>query len=199
MFFIRLVALILMGSSVMAATKTAERDLTQLRSIGLAGGDSIYIFTSARCPHCADFHKDILPEIIKKYAKTGRAKVFFVDDASDSEAINASMLARCLPIDKSEDFLTQVFKHQSDWLRQSNSRDKLMKYAVTAGLTKQEAQNCLANFELRTAMQDQWMNLSKLYNVLYLPTVVVRRGNSVKTYTGANKAAVLNGMEYDFQ
>ena len=199
MFFIKLLALLLLTGSVMAETGDTQRDLTQLRTIGLPGGDSIYIFTSTVCPHCADFHRDILPDIIEKYAKSGKAQVFLVDDASDSEAVHASMLARCLPPNKSETFMTQVFKHQSDWVRQNNSLEKLIKYAIAAGLTQREAQRCLADFDLKTTMQDQWVNLSRLYKVHYLPTVAVRRGNSVRTYTGANKAAVLNGMEHDFQ
>lgn len=182
----------------MAAPNDAERDLSQLRSMGLPGGDAIYIFTSVTCPHCADFHKNILPEIIKKYAKSGRAQVFFVDAGSDL-AITASMLARCLPMDKSEKFMSQVFQNQSEWLLQDKADDKLIKYAVAAGMTTREAQKCLANFDLKTTIQDQWVNLSKLYDAKYLPTVAVRRGNIVKTYTGSDKAAVLNGMEYDFQ
>jgi len=198
MFLARLCAVLLIASSVMAATDVGERDFTRLRTIGLPGEASIYIFTSAGCPHCATFHRNILPEVIKKYSDTGRAQIFLVDDASTSPALEVSMLARCLPEDKSEIFMTKVFENQSEWIKQKDMMDRLIRYAVTAGMTKRQVQQCLSDANLRIAIQDQWANLSHLYHIEYLPTIAVRRGNSVRTYTGANKA-VLNGMEFDFQ
>jgi len=200
MFFIRLLSIILTASTAMAAMNTTG-DLTRLRAIGLPSETSIYVFTSVECPHCADFHQNILPEIVKKYAKSGRAQILLVDSASSSspDATKASMLARCLPADKSEKFMAHVFNHQSEWVRQKDATEKLTRYAVTAGLTQNEAKKCLSDFNLKSAISDQWNNLAKLYHVLYLPTVAVRRGNIVRTYTGANKDAVLNGMEHDFQ
>ena len=195
--FLRLCATLLIACTVVGA-KADSRDLTRLRTIGYPGGDSIYIFTSATCPHCATFHRDVLPSLINKYATTGKAQIFFVDDSAATPAIEASMLARCMPEEKSEPFMTKVFENQREWSQTKNATDKLIKYATSLGLTRKEAQQCLANSDLRVTMRDQWANLSNLYHILFLPTVAFRRGNEVKTYTGANRTAVLNGIAHDF-
>jgi len=198
MFFIRLCAILLFATSALAATGDEERDLTKLRTLGFPGGDSVYIFTSAVCPHCATFHREVLPALIDKYVTSGKGQIFFVDDTDTSPALEASMLARCLPMKQSEQFMTKVFTKQRDWIGQKDAIDRLIRYAVTSGFTRKQAQKCVADIELQRSMKNQWTNLARVYNIRYFPTVAVRRGDIVKTYTGANKNILLKGIELDF-
>ena len=44
-------------------------DPMKLRHIGNENSAvQLYLFSSLRCPHCADFHRNILPKIKRKYA-----------------------------------------------------------------------------------------------------------------------------------
>ena len=191
---------LLVSTSVMAGpVQDEDRDLTQLRAIGAPAVSTIYIFTSATCPHCAAFHQDILPDIIKQYVNTGKAQILFVDDPSTSITATAALLARCVDPEKSEQFMTEVFKGQKDWLGKKNARDILLKYAVNAGLTRIQANQCLGNTTVEAEMKQQWTNLARMYQVRAFPTVAVRQGNKVRTYKGANKRAMLGGMEHDFE
>ena len=52
----------------------------------------IKIFSSLTCPHCADFHTKIVPELKKNYVETGKVQLIFVDFPLDQAALNASIL-----------------------------------------------------------------------------------------------------------
>ena len=50
----------------------------------------IKIFSSLTCPHCANFHIKIVPEIKREYIDTGKVQLIFIDFPLDQAAFNAS-------------------------------------------------------------------------------------------------------------
>ena len=60
---------------------------------------TIYDYSSLTCPHCADFHSRILPEIKKRAIDTGKAKLIFRDFPLDKPALQASVLAHCATLE----------------------------------------------------------------------------------------------------
>ena len=56
---------------------------------------SIIAFESLTCSHCANFHKDVLPDLKKDYLDTGLAKIEFRHFPLDIAAFNASKVAQC--------------------------------------------------------------------------------------------------------
>ena len=65
---------------------------------------SIIAFESLTCSHCANFHKDVFPDLKKDYLDTGLAKIEFRHFPLDIAAFNASKIAQCKKyLDNSED------------------------------------------------------------------------------------------------
>ena len=56
---------------------------------------SIIAFESLTCSHCANFHKDVFPDLKKDYLDTGLAKIEFRHFPLDIAAFNASKVAQC--------------------------------------------------------------------------------------------------------
>ena len=56
---------------------------------------TIIAFESLTCSHCANFHKDVYPELKKEYLDTGLAKIEFRHFPLDVAAFNASKVAQC--------------------------------------------------------------------------------------------------------
>ena len=52
----------------------------------------IKIFSSLTCPHCANFHINVVPEIKKEYIDSGKVQLIFIDFPLDQAAFNASKL-----------------------------------------------------------------------------------------------------------
>ena len=76
----------------------------------------IIIFESLTCGHCADFHKDVYPELKENYIDTGLASIEFKSFPLDIAALNASKVAHCKNNGKSE-ILHFLFDKQSKWAK----------------------------------------------------------------------------------
>lgn len=109
---------------------------------------TIVEYASMTCPHCANFHTQVLPELKKNYVDTGKVKLIFREFPLDARAYAASMLARCA--DKQFYFpMTDVlFKQQSVWARAEDPRPALLQIAKLAGFTQESFEACLKNQEL---------------------------------------------------
>ena len=75
----------------------------------------IKIFSSLTCPHCADFHLNVVPEIKEKYIDSGKVQLIFIDFPLDQSALNASKLLHCLEQKKQITFLDNIYENQSQW------------------------------------------------------------------------------------
>ena len=80
----------------------------------------IKVFSSLTCPHCANFHINIVPEIKKKFIETGKVQLIFIDFPLDQAAFNASKLLHCLDQKKQIKFLDIMYENQSKWTVGSN-------------------------------------------------------------------------------
>ena len=70
----------------------------------------IKIFSSLTCPHCANFHMKVVPEIKKEYVESGKAQLIFIDFPLDQAAFNASKLLHCLDQKKQITFLDTIYE-----------------------------------------------------------------------------------------
>ena len=56
---------------------------------------TIIAFESLTCSHCANFHKDVYPQLKKEYLDKGLAKIEFRHFPLDIAAFNASKVSQC--------------------------------------------------------------------------------------------------------
>ena len=56
---------------------------------------TIIAYESLTCSHCADFHREVYPQLKKDYIDTGLAKIEFRHFPLDIAAFNASKVAQC--------------------------------------------------------------------------------------------------------
>ena len=106
---------------------------------------TLYEYSSFGCTHCADFHLEVLPEIVKEYVDTGLVKIAFVPFPLDKSSMDAALLAECVDQDKYFAFADVLFKKQRDWILSFNPQKILLQYASLSGLAKDKAAACLQN------------------------------------------------------
>lgn len=106
---------------------------------------TLYEYSSFGCTHCADFHLEVLPEIIKEYVDTGLIKISFVPFPLEKNSMDAALLAECVDKDKYFAFADVLFKKQRDWGLSFNPQKVLLQYASLSGLAKDKAETCLRN------------------------------------------------------
>ena len=184
--------------SLVFAVSVHARELSDLRTFGDISTTTMYLFTSPSCPHCRDFHKIIFPELLKRYVNTKKAQIVIVDMPYDTVTMNAVMLMRCLPPEKSEKLMNWLYENQSKWYTK-NARAVIQQYANALGMKTQQMDECINNDQLRSDIEDQRNNLSALYGIHGWPTLALRHGNSVKFYSGTSRRSILNGIEIDMK
>ena len=75
---------------------------------------TIITYESFTCSHCADFHKNVYPQLKKEFIDAGLVKIEFRHFPLDMAALNASKIAQCNNDGKS-DILHFLFSNQKKW------------------------------------------------------------------------------------
>jgi protein-disulfide isomerase len=103
-------------------------------------------YFSLTCPHCANFHAAVLPQLRREWIDTGRARFVYRHYPSDSIATHASQFAECGGPDRFFTIIGALFSTQVDWLTAPDPEGELVKVAGKAGVTGVDG--CLANDQL---------------------------------------------------
>ena len=169
------------------------------RTYGAPSANTIYIFTSPSCIHCRDFHKNVFPEILKRFVKTGQAQVQVVDIVGSESALQAVKLMRCLPDEKANKMMNWVYENQEQWMADRDYKQVFLQYALALGMNIKDFDSCLSDEALEEAILAQRDSFSRLYRVSGTPTTVLRQGNTVHYYIGADRTEVLQGLEQEIK
>ncbi|WP_273720736.1 MULTISPECIES: DsbA family protein [unclassified Bartonella] len=106
---------------------------------------TIVEYASLTCVHCAHFYNDVLPEIRKKYIKTGKVKLIFREYAFDPRATAGFMLARCVPEDRYFPLIEVLFQKQEEWVWVKDALTPLKAISLMAGFIDESFTSCLKN------------------------------------------------------
>lgn len=129
-------------------------------------------YASATCPHCAEFHLNIWPEIKRTYVDTGKVYFVFREMPIDRLALGAFMLARCVPQDKYFPTLDLMFRKQKTWVT-GNPRQELFRIVAMAGLDAPTAEACIKNQDLANAITATGRTGNREFGVKGTPTFFV--------------------------
>jgi len=110
---------------------------------------TIIEYSSLSCPHCATFHRDVLPELKKQFIETGKVRFIQREFPLNDAALAGSVLARCLDPSRFFAFNDLLFQKQNDWAFKEDALTPLKLYAKQAGLNDAEFTKCLENEDLQ--------------------------------------------------
>jgi protein-disulfide isomerase len=168
-------------STARASTEDADQEAKLLaavpphgeRVLGSADAPVVMIeYASATCPHCAEFHVDVLPEIKKTYIDSGKVKLIFREFPLDDRAMAVFMLARCLPEDKYFPTVDTLFRQQKSWTG-SSPKAPLIKIMQDAGMTETQFDACLKRRDLAQAIFDTRKTANEQFGVKGTPTFFI--------------------------
>ena len=144
--------------------------------LGRAGAPvTIVEYASFTCPHCAQFHADILPDLKKAYIDTGKARLVFRDFPLDRSAFAASVVARCAAAGRYFGIVDLLFREQPRWASARDPMAALRRLATLAGISKKKLDACLRDEKIQNAVLQQRLTASQKFNVTSTPTLIVNR------------------------
>ncbi len=136
----------------------------------------IKIFSSLTCPHCADFHIKVVPEIKKNYVEKGKGQLIFIDFPLDLAAFNASKILHCLDQKKQIPFLDTIYENQQQWASGSNIdeiNDNLKEMVNILGISSKQFNKCQNDEVVGDKILNGRINGQQKYSINSTPTIII--------------------------
>ena len=137
---------------------------------------TVKVFSSLTCPHCANFHNEVVPKIKKEYIDTGKVQLIFIDFPLDQVAFNASKLLHCLDKKKQMMFLDTIYETQNKWTNGSNVNDinkNLKKIVKDLGINSAQFDKCLVDEAISDKILNDRIDATQKYSINSTPTIII--------------------------
>ena len=135
---------------------------------------TIIAYESLTCSHCANFHKDVYPQLKKEYIDTGLAKIEFRHYPLDIAALNASKIAQCKS-DQGLKILESLYSNQQVWVKGKTIEEinhNLKKFIQKEGF-ELNFEKCLNNKEIEDFILNDRIEGVKKFKVNATPTIII--------------------------
>jgi len=135
---------------------------------------TIIAFESLTCSHCANFHKNVYPQLKKEYLDTGLAKIEFRHFPLDIAAFNASKVSQCKN-DGDSSMLNSLFANQQKWVKGSSAEEaneNLQKFLESEGFDV-DFEKCIENKDIEDFVLNDRIDGVRKYKVNATPTIII--------------------------
>ena len=126
------------------------------------------------CSHCADFHKNVYPQLKEEFLDKGIAKIEFRHFPLDMMAFNASKVSQCRN-DGNSDILESLYANQQKWVKGSSideANKNLQKFLENEGFTI-DFDSCVNNKEIEDFVLNDRIDGAKNFKVNATPTIII--------------------------
>lgn len=154
-------------------------------------------YASVTCPHCAEFHRTVWPQLKANYIDTGKIRFVFREfpTAPQEVALAGFQVARCAAAGNAERYFAMIdvmFDQQPTLfaaMQKNTVRDELLRIAQAAGVSPEAFDQCITDPEGAKRINETVAKAVKL-GVDGTPSIFVngeKRGNEALTYAGLSK------------
>ena len=157
---------------------------------------SIIAFESLTCSHCANFHKNVFPELKKEFLDTGLAKIEFRHFPLDIAAFNASKVSQCKN-DGNSEILESLYANQQKWVKGSSIQEankNLQKFLENEGFSI-DFDSCVNNKEIEDFVLNDRIDGAKNFKVNSTPTIIINNEKFEKTLNYKNLKKALEKLK----
>lgn len=130
-------------------------------------------YSSLACPHCAAFHREVLPKLKETYIGPGKVRLVYRDFPLGGLALAAAMLARCAGSAKYFGFIEVLYRSQAQWSRSDNPRRELARVARFGGISETDFEACLVNQPLMTNIRKRAADARQKFGIESTPTFII--------------------------
>ena len=154
---------------------------------------TIVEYASMTCGHCANFHRNTLPEIKKNYIDTGKARLIMREFPFDPRAEAGFMLARCAD-DKYFAMVDVLFQQSGNWVPVDDARGALLQISRLAGFSQESFEACLTNQQLLDDVRAVRQRGATDFGVDATPTFFINGNKYSGALTVAEMSAIIDSM-----
>ena len=156
---------------------------------------TIIAYESLTCSHCADFHKNVYPELKKEYLDTGLAKIEFRHFPLDIAAFNAAKIAQCKQ-NQSLEILESLYSNQKAWVKGNTIEEvnKNLKEFIKKKGFKINYEECVNNKEIEDFVLNDRIEGTKNFKVNATPTIIINNKKFEKSLNYKNLKKTLEKL-----
>ena len=135
---------------------------------------TLIVYESLTCSHCADFHKNIYPDLKKDFIDKGLVKIEFRNFPLDLAAFNASKVAHCQNDGKSY-ILHFLYESQKEWVN-GNTIEEInnnLKNLIDSKNFGIDFDKCINNKEIEDHVLNDRISGMKKFNIEATPTLII--------------------------
>ena len=173
----------------------AENDVKRIYEGKEDSKITILAFESLTCSHCANFHKDVYPELKKNFIDKGIVKLEYRNFPLDLAAFNAAKAAQCRA-NNGEEILHFLYKNQSDWVKGNTIED--LNANLETILNSQnfgiDFKTCINDKNIEDFVLEDRIEGVKKYNVNATPTIIINGEKFEKPLTYKNLEKTLEKL-----
>jgi len=142
-------------------------------------------FFSLTCSHCAAFHKDVYPRVKRELVETGAIRLIWRDFPLDQVGLTAAAVARTLPAERYDGFVSALFSSQDRWaFTRGDPFAELAKMAALAGMPKAQFDQVQQDEAFKRAILEQRVAAEKEFSVQATPSFSFQGGGRVVNQSG---------------
>lgn len=130
-------------------------------------------YSSLSCPHCAEFNKKILPDIITQYVDTGKVKYIHRDFPTDLPSLHGTMLLHCVGQEKYFLYLKVLFDKQYSWVMSAKYLEILENIAKLGGMSGEEFHQCIEDTKLKESLMNKVLKAQKTLAINGTPVFII--------------------------
>ncbi|KRO75528.1 MAG: disulfide bond formation protein DsbA, partial [Pelagibacteraceae bacterium BACL5 MAG-120813-bin20] len=144
---------------------------------------------------CANFHKDVYPQLKKDFLDTGLAKIEFRHFPLDLAAFNAAKISQCRN-DGETEIYNSLFANQQKWIKGSSVEEankNLQKFLNDEGFNI-EFEKCISDKQIEDFVLNDRIEGVKNYNVNATPTIIINNKKFEKSLNYKNLKKTLEKL-----
>ena len=155
----------------------------------------LIIYESLTCSHCADFHKNVYPDLKKNFVDKGHIVIEFRSFPLDLAALNASKIAHCKNDGKS-DILHFLFINQKKWAKGEKIEDinSNLKKILDFKKYKIDFDKCINNKAVEDHILEDRIEAVKKFELNATPTLIINEKKFDKPLNYKNIKKTLEKM-----
>ena len=156
---------------------------------------TIITYESLTCSHCANFHKDIYPDLKKEFIDTGLVKIEFRHFPLDMAALNASKISQCSN-DGSSKILHFLFSNQEKWVKGETVEDanKNLKRLIKTESASLDFEKCINNKNIEDHILKDRIEGVQKFKVNATPTIIINDKKFDKSINYKNIKKILEKL-----
>ena len=156
---------------------------------------TIIAYESLTCSHCADFHKNVYPQLKTEYLDTGLAKIEFRHFPLDIAAFNAAKISQCKN-DGDSLILNSLYFNQQKWVKGTSvgdANENIKKFLISEDFDL-DFEKCINNKEIEEFVLNDRIDGVKKFKINSTPTIIINNKKFEKTLNYKNLKKALKKL-----